>query len=92
MVIGLLSRSGVVSQLPDWDIDNTGAVTEIILNRLQNEAYLRSLWTVICLMKTSPRGNHLGNPMTEASMATGLAVMDFVNERCPRPSYNDLAE
>jgi len=91
-VIGQLSRSGVVSQLPDWDIDNAGAVTEIILNRLQNEAYLRSLWNVVCLMKTSKRGNHLGNPMVEATMATGLAVMDFVNERCPRPNYHDLAE
>ena len=92
VILGSLARQGLISPLPNWDIQNTSDVPGIILDRLKDEAYLRELWLTIVMMRTNRRGNHLGNPRVEIAMATGLAIMDYVSEICPRLTYQGVLD
>lgn len=89
-VMGAMDRSGLIATLHDWDITNTGDVLDIIRGRLRNEVYLRQLWSQVVFMKHKGRSGAIGNPMREAQMVTGLAVMDYLNEICPRLTYSDV--
>lgn len=92
VVFGGLARQGIISSLPDWDIQNAGDLSGIILDRLKDEAYLRELWIVIVMMRNNRRGNRLGNPRVEATMVTGLAIMDYISEVCPRLTYEGVVD
>jgi len=90
--MGGMDRSGVIATVHDWDIKNKGDVIDIILDRLKNEAYLRQLWIQILGMKRKARSCSLGNPVNEARMATGLAVIDYLNEIFPRQTFRELTQ
>ena len=92
VILGSLARQGLISRLPDWDIENTSDVPGVILDRLKDKAYLRELWLTIVMMRNNRRGNHLGNPQVEVAMATGLAIMDYVSEICPRLTYQGVLD
>jgi len=90
VMLGHMARTGLISRLPEWDIMNAGELPRLILDRLKDEAYQRELWVTIVLMRSNRTGCHLGNPRVEAQMATGLAIMDYIHEICPRLAYDDL--
>jgi len=90
VVLGAMARTGVLSPLANWDINNTGEVPGLILSRLLKEEYLRELWTTVICLNNNQRGNHLGNPRSEAFLMTSLAIMDYLQEICPRRSYQKV--